>query len=229
MTHGLLYTIFKDEEKPHLEECYKQNLLMSVTSLRKFSNLPVTIITDYDDLNLRLNNLSIKKTSFESYRAKDLSKGHHSHIRKLETLKNLPYDMTIFSDVDILFLDNPEKVIDQKFDLSIARETCFIKGCAKLCNMLNTGFFVAKNEFRFANLVEKARDILHNRDSYPEIPKHVGLQGDQYYIDCALDYIFDIDIRILPPQWNVRKPVINEVKNPKIIHCKDVDFKQAYC
>ena len=228
MKTGILYTIFKNEREPHKEKNFTENLLMSIASVRRFNDLPITVITDRDDLELEFNNLQIKKIKFEDYSIEHKINNQRLTIRKLQIFKNhLPYEMTIFSDADILFLDNPEKIIDEKFDLSIARD-CHFQGPPRLGHMLNTGLYAVKNDRPFKSVVEKACDILHHRDSYPEIPKKIDPVGDQYFIHVALDYVYDIDIKILPAQWNVRAPLINEVKNPKVIHCKNLSLKRKF-
>ena len=40
---------------------------MSVTSVRKFNDLPISIITNLHDLELDFDNVQIKKVNFEEY------------------------------------------------------------------------------------------------------------------------------------------------------------------
>jgi hypothetical protein len=235
MKTGILYALFNDEENPKENELYQHHLLMSITSVRKFNDLPITVITNCHDLELDFDNVQIRKVNFEECFPKryiegssQLTRWCNFIIRKLEVFKHyLPYEITIYSDVDILFLDDPKKIIDEKFDLSIARETRF-NGPPRLCHMLNTGLFAAKNDPPFNSLIEKACDIVQNKDNYPEISEPASPSGDQYYIHAALDYIHDIDIKILPAQWNVRNPLIGKIKNPKVIHTKNLSLKSKF-
>jgi len=121
MKTGILYALFNDEENPEENQFYQHHLLMSVTSVRKFNDLPITIITNRHDLELDFDNVQIKKVNFEEYFPKRYIEGSsrltrwcNFTIRKLEVFKHyLPYEITIYSDVDILFLDDPKKIIHE--------------------------------------------------------------------------------------------------------------------
>ena len=100
--------------------------------MRKFNDLPISIITNLHDLELDFDNVQIKKVNFEEYFPKRYIEGSsrltrwcNFTIRKLEVLNIIYLMKLLYIQMLIFCLDDPKKIIDEKFDLSIARETRF--------------------------------------------------------------------------------------------------------
>lgn len=221
MTEGILYILYFDTDKEYKDNIFYKNLNNSILSLRKFCNLPITIYTNLD-LNLNFKNVEIKKREYNQRQDKT--------AQKLFWLKDLPYDTTIFIDVDTLFLDNPEKLISDDYDLAICREHRFFKAGnnnahRRLKNELNTGFFIAKKGDIYSEVIDRAIDVYGGKLPFEAYRKTFGPWdrrdtdwSDQWAINVGLEYVFDITIKILPQKWNVRFPLKDKIKDAKLLH-----------
>ena len=192
----------------------------SIKSLRRFTNLPVTIKTDSPHF---FDEQFDSNVTFEIFK-RDAQKQQFKTHEKLFMLEQLPYDITFCVDTDTIFLDNPEYLLSLKeYDLQICRETFFKQPPVKLLKIFNTGFFVAKRNEKWSRMMELAIDVFLNHDKYPELDygcKSRPGEGDQWHINQAIDRVFDMSIGILPQQWNVRKPMLDHIDNPKLLHCR---------
>ena len=208
MSQGILYILY-DLGSPI---AYLDELKASIQSLRKYCDLPITVYTDRDPIgqwwgfdNVNLVKIDQLKELAPSEPRKDKHNRGHTFL-KLYAFKDLPYDSTIFVDVDTIFLDDPSKLISEEHDLSICRDIKYINRERPLAKTFNTGFFVAKKGKVFSALIEKA------------IKMREEGKGDQAAINKAMDFTFDINVRILPQRWNVRGKIRESVDNPCLLH-----------
>ena len=197
MTQGVLYILYDLGSKIS----YIDELKTSIRSLRKHCDLPITVYTDrapvgqcwgFDNVNLvKINEL--KELAPDHKREDPFDRGYA--FLKLYALKDLPYDFTIFVDTDTYFLNDPSKLISEDNDLAICREVKYKRDRTKpLTKRFNTGFFIAKKGENFERLIHKAIEIREGEN----------IMCDQAAINQAIDYIWNIDIKILPQSWNVR-------------------------
>ena len=213
MTEGILYILYDGGGKVRYADEFKKSLL----SLRKFCNLPVTLYTDDEKMgnfDKKLHNVNIVKVKEISERLPSQPREDHCHrgytFLKLFCFKDLPYDVTIYADTDTLFFDDPSKLIAEDYDIAICRESDHGRKLnPRLKGTYNTGFFIAKKNKTYESLIKKAIEIQKNKG---------GLRGDQRAINTALHYMYDITIKILPQQWNVRPNVKKLIKNHKMAH-----------
>jgi len=211
MTKGILYILY-DREENFSEDKKLLNLLKnSISSLREFCSLPITIFSNLD-LNLNFKNVEIRKHVYNQDQDKT--------AQKLFWLKNLPYDVTIFIDLDTTFFDDPEQLISDDYDFAICREHRFRngkgRGYPRLCKALNTGFFIAKRGKVYDEVMDKAMKVYEG-----ELPcdcEKPSEWSDQWAINNGLEYVFDITIKILPQKWNVRNPLKNKISDVKMLH-----------
>ena len=220
MTRGVLYILY-DLGSPI---AYLDELKGSIESLRKHCDLPITVYTDRDPVGQwwGYNNVNIvkidelKELAPKEQREDKYKRGYA--FLKLYALKHLPYDFTIFADTDTYFLNDPSKLILEDNDLAICREIRYKRDNLKpLTKRYNTGFFIAKREKNFKLLINKAIEIREEQN----------IMCDQVAINLAIDYIFDIDVRILPQAWNVRGVIKKAVNNPSLLHWHGVGEKAA--
>ena len=219
MAQGILYIVYDSGAKIS----YVDNLKRSILSLRKNCDLPVTIYTDrmpISDFDEKLYNVKVVKIKGlnklipAEAREDRLGRGHT--FLKLYAFKDLPYDSTIFADVDTIFLDDPSKLISKEHDLSICRDIKYsLDAKQPLAKRFNTGFFVAKKGKAFSALIEKAIEM-----------REEG-KGDQFAINKAMDFMFDINVRILPQSWNVRGKIKELVDSPSLLHWHGVETYAA--
>ena len=216
MTQGVLYILY-DLGSPI---DYLDELKISIESLRKYCDLPITVYTDRDLVgqwrgfdNVNLVKIDELKELAPEEQREDQSKRGYTFL-KLYALKNLPYDFTIFVDTDTYFLNDPSKLISEDNDLTICREIRYKRDAEKpLTKKFNTGFFIAKRGKNFNSLIDKAIEIRNES----AIKSHAWA-CDQGAINQALDYTFDINLRILPQSWNVRSVIKDMVNNANLLH-----------
>jgi len=230
MNVGFLYIIYKNFDKEQDELLFFNEALCSIKSLRSFTKLPIYIKTDYPNF---FEHQGIENLFIEAFtRTPDLEYRTH---QKLLSLKDLPFGLTFFVDSDTLFLSNPEVLISRDFDLQICREVCW-KAYQKeksptLLRGFNSGFFIAKNTNKYHSLIAKAIDILQNPQSYSRLFDIPHFQGDQWYLNQALLRVFDLDIKILQPHWNIRPPLFSLIntalKNPKLLHARGGELTEG--
>ena len=216
MTRGILYIAWLGESgNRHVFE----RLRKSIHSLRRFCDLPITIRT-----NAEKEDRDFLKFSFEDVHFKEVVIANTKKFKfkaKLEGFSDLPYDITIFCDTDTVFYDDPEKIIDEEVDLSICRQQDWTRYKRNEERMLdkhiNTGFFIAKNSKPFKNLIRRA---WKEAEAYESNESLSDPQGDQNFINAAINFSFDITMKILPQQWNVNEAIFESVENAKLIHTK---------
>ena len=195
MTRGVLYILYDFGSSI----TYLDELKASIQSLRKVCDLPITVYTNIESLDLGDNFKEVIITQKEIKKVHtderiDYYKRGYSYP-KLYYFKDLPYDTTIFLDVDTLVLADPSKLISKDYDLAICREVRYKQHqLSRLQKSFNTGFFIANKSERFGSLIDKALEIMQRQ----------GLRSDQKSINMAFDYVYDINVRLLPQKWNVR-------------------------
>ena len=198
---GVLYILY-DFGSPIT---YLDELRTSIQSLRQHCDLPITVYTNEESLDLgdnfkevtitqkEIENMPTDESINSGDLLKELKRGHS--YPKLYYFKDLPYDTTIFLDVDTLVLADPSKLISKDYDLAICREVRYKKGQhSRLQKAFNSGFFIANKSEGYNRLIDKALEIM----------KRDGLKSDQLSINKAFDYVYDINVRLLPQKWNVR-------------------------
>ena len=195
MTQGVLYILYElGSPIDYLDE-----LRVSIQSLRKVCDLPITVYTNIESLDLGndLKEVTVTKKEVENMpkdkRIDSYDRGYA--YPKLYYFKDFPYDTTIFLDVDTLVLADPSKLISKDYDLAICREVNYKQHQrSRLQKSFNTGFFIANKSEGYNRLIDKALEIRERDD----------LESDQKSINMAFDYVYDINVRLLPQKWNVR-------------------------
>ena len=218
MQVGVLYLAWLQDDNIAV----MKRLVKNIYSLRKFCDLPITVRVNAEGLEW------LKKIPFENVHLEEISLINTKKLKfktKLKTFTNLPYYITIFCDTDTVFYDSPEKIIDEKVDLSICRQQDWIgyreNRKPKVDKHINTGFFIAKNSKPFKNLIKKAWEKSEEHENNKTSEE---CYGDGRFINLVLDYSFDLTIKILPQQWNVDEVIINEIEDIKLIHSKNMDL-----
>ena len=230
MKTGFLYIVYKNHNREQDEFLFFKEALISIKSLRKFTNLPIYIKTDYPNFfeNCEIENLFIEvfeRISHLKYR---------TH-QKLFLLEKLPFHITFFVDSDTLFINNPEVLISEDFDVQICREVCWKtheeKNQPMLLRGFNSGFFIATNSEGYRSLIGKAIDIFHHPQSYASACEAPHFQGDQWYINQAFLHVFNLSIKILPSSWNLRPPLFpligNVITTPNLLHARGGEFLEG--
>ena len=234
MKCGILYVLYDTVNKnpDQKSSSYPEELKKSISSLRKYCDLPITIYTD--------GNVAIKENDFDNitviqdtggiscpaHRAIGIDAPYRRPIdptertrsiidqgnfaretfKKLYFLKTMPYETTIYVDTDTIFYDDPSKLISKDYDLAICRDAKYspTKKQGRLTRAFNTGFFIANRRKPFDELIKKAIEICECENS--------GVICDQPAINQALEHVLDITIMILPQRWNVRWDIRNEIE-----------------
>jgi len=201
--------------------CFFYEAAESIMSLRRFSDLPITVKTDEPDFFSQVPADNLTTIKIDQKFDRPFFRTHE----KLYQLKDLPYDNTFLADTETIFLDNPEILLENNQQIQIARETrpphrgdlAFY-----LLKIFNTGFIVVKCNKQWKKIIDKSVDIFENIDNYPLIKVHNGLmwQGDQWFFNKAVDLIYDTKLGVLPQEWNVRAAMLDIIEKPKLIHIR---------
>ena len=193
----------------------------SIMSIRRFSNLPITIKTDDPDFfsQVPADNITTIKMDKEFDRPFFRTHG------KLYQLKDLPYDNTFLLDTETILLDNPETLLGSKQHLQIARETRPPNDPlhSVLLRQYNSGFVVVECNKQWKKIINQAIDVFENFDNYPVTEQEKAnskWQGDQWFVHKAIDLIYDTKIGVLPQEWNVRKALLDIIEKPKLLHVR---------
>ena len=193
----------------------------SIMSIRRFSDLPITIKTDDPDFFSQIPTGNITTIKMDRKIDRPLFRTHE----KLYELKDLPYDNTFLLDTETVFLDNPETLLGSGQHIQIARETRPPNNPLKrvLLRQYNSGFVVVECNKQWQKIINQAIDVFENLDNYPiteNEKKLASWQGDQWFVHKAIDLIYDTKIGVLPQEWNVRKTLLDVIKKPKLIHVR---------
>ena len=201
MSQGILYILYdKGGQSPASKFCYLEELKRSIDSSIKFCDLPITVYTNKDSLTsigIESKQVTIVRKEIgnlpKEKREDSIHRGYS--YPKLALFKDLPYDTTIFLDVDTLLLDDPSKLISEEYDLAICREVQYEwKNRHELTKDFNTGFFIANKGEGYDSLIDKAIELM----------ERYNIKCDQRAINRAVNYVYDINIMLLPQKWNMR-------------------------
>jgi len=228
MTKGILYICY--DGGVEVKVPYFKEVKRSISSLRKYCKLPITIYTNgnvkNEDFNQGLEDVNVLirneiKSSLPSEPRLDPQRRGWT-FPKLHCFKNLPYDMTIFVDTDTVFFDDPSGLISEDYDLAICRDVYYKKRrkAGQLTKHFNTGFFIARRGEPFKKLIDMALDLV-GKEEFSKESRYTSENHDnrdQPLFNLALDFIHDINIRILPQKWNVRGHISSFIDEPKMIH-----------
>lgn len=223
MTTGFQYICYKRLSKKIKDPySYFYEVAESIMSLRRFSNLPITIKTDFPDFFNKVPTGNLTTVKINKKFKRPLFTTHE----KLYQLKDLPYDNTFLVDTETIFLDNPEKLLGSNQHIQIARETRpSDKGdlALVLLKTYNTGFIVAECNKQWQKIINQAIDIFekikdHKRDKVDD--EGMLRQGDQWFFNKAIDSIYDTKVGVLPQEWNVREAMLDVIEKPKLIHIR---------
>jgi len=194
MTTGFQYICYERLSKKIKDPySYFYEVAESIMSLRRFSNLPITIKTDFPDFFNKVPTGNLTTVKINKKFKRPLFTTHE----KLYQLKDLPYDNTFLVDTETIFLDNPEKLLGSNQHIQIARETRpSDKGdlALVLLKTYNTGFIVAECNKQWQKIINQAIDIFekikdHKRDKVDD--EGMLRQGDQWFFNKAIDSIYD--------------------------------------
>ncbi len=193
----------------------------SIMSIRRFSNLPITIKTDDPDFFSQVPADNITTIKMDK-------KFDHPFFRtheKLYQLKDLPYDNTFLLDTETILLDNPETLLGSKQHIQIARETRPTRNPLNrvLTRQYNSGFVVVECNRHWKKIINQAIDVFENLDNYPLTEQEKAnskWQGDQWFVHKAIDLIYDTKIGVLPQEWNVREALLDVIEKPKLLHVR---------
>jgi len=187
-------------------------LTHSIKTLRKVSNLPITLFTDKPEMFQKLD-INIERVTRRYDHASD----------KLECFMLTPYDTTIYLDCDTEILADPREIIDDQYDLRACRELQsdpYTKLWFGYSYTINTGVLVYKNNTKMRRVFLDSymhADKLHQQGKLRSISG-----GEQTIINWFLynndDRSCRVDLDILPSKWNVRGPIYNVIKDKKILH-----------
>jgi len=186
-------------------EMYNRWALHSIASLRKLSDIPITIFTD---AILPLAG-SMKITQ------RPIEQDDNWGLTKLRALRASPYDQTVFFDSDTEILSRPEDVMWFNFDIAAAKDMS-VDYDKKLFlgynpGHLNTGVIFYRMNDRVINVLDEAID------RYNEIGEQEGWTSDQSVLNHLI-FNRDINVQKLSPEWNVRSSNFKLVARPKVIH-----------
>ena len=214
----------------------------SIESLRRVSDLPIVFMTAYpetigpkDIKNLKIlkienNPCPIKRGT--KNRGNSLvweTKVNHFHNRFLSAHR----ETTIFADADTRFLSDPSEIVSDHYDVAGCRETAFHEDPFDRVVMggINTGFVILNKNERTTKLIKRKRLVFNKLKS--GLKPREGQSGsaesfpcnDQRAFNLALEMDYSIKIFILSNEWNVRAPLINTIKNPKMYHLPNLHEK----
>jgi hypothetical protein len=199
MTTGFQYICYERLSKKIKDPySYFYEVAESIMSLRRFSNLPITIKTDFPDFFNKVPTGNLTTVKINKKFKRPLFTTHE----KLYQLKDLPYDNTFLVDTETIFLDNPEKLLGSNQHIQIARETRpSDKGdlALVLLKTYNTGFIVAECNKQWQKIINQAIDI------FEKIKDH------------KRDKIFDTKVVVFPQECNVREAILVVIEKPKLI------------
>ena len=215
----------------------------SIESLRRVSDLPIVFMTarpkeakDLEDLK----NLKILKIENNPYPIKRGTKNrgnslvwetkvNHFHNRFLSAHR----ETTIFVDADTRFLSDPSEIVSDHYDVAACREMVFKKDKFDrvVHQAINTGFLILNKNKRTTRLIERQQLVFNKLKSGVKPHKGKGGSGesfpcnDQKAFNLALEMDCSIKIFILSNEWNVREPLLEIVKNPKMYHLPNLHKK----
>lgn len=108
MNRGALYIATKlEESNPHAKRGDMLKMaLHSIDSLKRVSDLPITLLTNVPCSRTDINIIQIKSIGTERDYSKD----------KVFYIQQTPYESTIFIDADTEVLEDPEPLFDTNYD-----------------------------------------------------------------------------------------------------------------
>ena len=245
MSCEVLYTASSQE--------YQLMAAHSIRSLRGVSDLPIVFMTPFPEIaDLgEIENVTIIKTEPNPSKIRREQGGTDSNLffnsdvfkTKLldikERLSETEKDTLIYVDADTRFLADPLEVISDCYDIAICREAVFdVEKRTRLFGEVvrqsyNTGFLALNKTERTIDLIEQTLltyqefiSKLNDLDWQKGRIKNNELWcNDQKALNICLGKDPLIKILVLPNEWNVRKHIINEIKNPKMYHIHNLHKK----
>lgn len=210
-TNGYLYVAYGDK---HIEEC-----LRSVASLRKYTNLPICLISDQD----------YKVDKWFEKNVIDSSIAFRGG--KIIALTKSPFSRTFFVDSDTYFCES----CDSGFGLLDYYDAC-MAGAPNEYDIvdenlnhieghrpLNSGVILFRHSFDI--VLSKAFE-LYQTDLYPSVAPSNRFKRDQPFVSLAI-MKSSCRVHVLPSIWNFRPEFFVDLKGKvKIIHGR-VDFEET--
>jgi hypothetical protein len=204
MSTGITYIVYGEDD-------YYEKAKASITSLQRYCDLPIIIFSEREDFIL---------DGCDSFLVEPHNESENKFKLKLHLLEMPIFDQTLFVDADTKFLDNPEPLFSDDYDLAICREVDFDSDSPIMTRWFNTGFFIANRSDSYFKLIKDSLDFFEKCENGEiEKPK---LFSDQWAINESIRVNFKIKIKILPQKWNVRKPLLDVIDNPSMIHSHQV-------
>ena len=214
MTEGVVYVVNG--------EPFIKMVIHSIKSLKKISNLPVTLCAPrkyFEELKICDADLVELPLKYQQSPPRDTI-GCLGSYCKFFGFNLMPYDVNFFIDADTQILRNPREAYDPNFDFAGCQD---LKGPVwktkkfnGFSNGFNSGFLIYKKIPSIKNLFIAAENCYLNEEfKTPDI-------SDQQSINRVLKRSFiehGIKINILDPRWNARPPIWDKFKDYNILHC----------
>ena len=222
MNRGALYIATKlEDSNPHAKRGDMLKMaLHSIDSLKKVSNLPITLFTNMLCDRTDINVVQIESLNTERDYSKD----------KIFYMQQTPYESTIFLDVDTEVLEDPEPLFDAHYD--------FCMPYAPKCDWekkvwygygysYSTGTFLYnKNQITdliFKRSKERYRQMEMDPDANIENKKN--WLCDQTALDRTIKQgitSLGAIVKPLHPRWLGIPPVVQFVDNVATFHAKNL-------
>ncbi|MBC8416893.1 hypothetical protein H8E06_01010 [bacterium] len=218
VTQGIVYIVY-GVNAPFVP------LEKSIEQIKKVCSLPITILSSRD---INIPDVDVIKINV----ADDLREGEYTQCfkTKLLALDKLPYYSNIIIDSDTFFLEDPAQLISLDYDIAGCLETRWVdnytKGkphAPKFYFIYNSGFLIINNNSKWKALYKRACELYELAEKEllsPPVPTPLRHITDQWAINYSMLFDFDITAKIFPGRWNVRRPNIDKVQTPAMIHCR---------
>jgi len=214
MSVGAIYMAYRGLTRPYVTSRDNQKLLTddyisaglhSLKSLRKVSDIPVTVFTDSPKI-------------FESYDCDIIESGptYGDTKDKLFVYQATPYETTLFLDCDTEVLRDPYDIIDTDCEMQLCRELFLDikrKEWLGFHYNYNTGVFVYTQTLSMERVWEKC---IVAAESLP-----IGVNsGDQNIVNKQIRGPggLCVNVKLMPNTWNVRAGIYSQVEEKNILH-----------
>ena len=221
MERGVLYIATKSEYWNQRGD-YLKMAFNSIDSLRKVSNLPITVITNVPCNREDINIIQVKSLITERDYTKD----------KVFYRELTPYAATLYIDADTEILEDPEPLFNTSYDLCMPH--------APVCDYANKIWYGMRGGFKYCTAMylwnkNQITDLVFERakTAYLEMEKDSNRKihnpdvknyiSDQYVTQTVIQDcvgILGLNVKTLHPRWIGIPPIYKYVNNPAVIHSR---------
>jgi hypothetical protein len=220
MNCGALYIVTKSEDyQPRGGDMFKM-AMHSIDSLKRVSNLPITMLTNMPCDRTDINVVQIESLNTERDYTKD----------KTFYIQQTPYESTIFIDGDTEILEDPEPLFDTCYDLCMPHAPKLDyenKVWHGSWNTYSTGTFLYNKNQVTDLLFERDKERYRQAEMNPDarIGNNKNYLSNQVILNQTIRREIrrvGIVIKPLHPRWIGIPPIAHFVDNIAILHMKDL-------